>query len=231
MRFRKPKHRKKPKIMQIDETIDRMSARERILKKIREALTHAPVTSPDGVDLERNVYSPIKNSPEEDFAEKFIAAGGAFLYCENAREAVETFSELVKVRKWQGKIFCKDPDVADLLDLAEVAYGSKAVDAVVKSVVFCGCRYLIAQDGSVVWNNASAGRRAMAQADDVVFVASVEQVMPDFRTAVRLMKEGKEKMPSLISRWTGMPCFFDIDGETMTGCGPRNVYLILIDNL
>ncbi|MDE7357289.1 MAG: LUD domain-containing protein, partial [Bacteroidales bacterium] len=90
---------------------------------------------------------------------------------------------------------------------------------------------LIAQAGSVVWNNASAGRRAMAQADDVVFVASVEQVMPDFRTAVRLMKEGKEKVPSMISRWTGMPCFFDIDGASMTGCGPRNVYLILIDNL
>lgn len=211
--------------------MDEVTPRERILKRIRESLTQAPVLTRTDVDLESGIYSRSEDPDEVAFAESFIGNRGNFIYCENIRIAMRTLVELVQEQQWEGKIFCKDAVVEDLLRLSGLNYDSQPVDAVLKSVVFTGCRYLVAQDGSILWDSSAIGRRAMAQADVLVFIASVEQIVPDFRTVLRMLKGKKEDLPSFLSRWTGLSRFIDIDGQPIRGMGPEKILLVLIDNL
>ena len=217
----------------MDGTMDEITSKERVLRRIRDALTHAPVQPPKGVDLESGIYPEPDDELAVVFAQRFIGNGGSFVYCEDIEVAMDTFRELVREQGWGGHIFCKDPVVEELMRMAGIPYGNQPSDAVLKKVVFCPCRYLVASEASILWDSSTMGRRAMALASTVVFVSSVDQVVPDFRTAVRLEKEKKEEAvsASFLARWTGLPGFTDIDGEPVKGIGPERVFLVLIDNV
>lgn len=210
--------------------MDEITPKERILKRIREALTVAPMAPQGMIDLESPVFASVSDTMEVVFAENFVRKGGRFVYCENVDIAIKSIQALVEENGWNGHIFCRDEAVESLLQMAGIDYGREAMDAVVRKVGFCGCRNLIANDGSVLFDNAQSGRRIFAQAETLVFVASIEQLLPDLRTAWRLGKEG-ESAPSMVSIWTGLPHFTDVDGAAITGMGPRKIFLVFLDNI
>lgn len=211
--------------------MDEITPKERILKRIRAALTAAPMAPQGMIDLESPVFAPMTDTMEVAFAENFVRKGGRFVYCENADIAIRSMQALVDEHGWRGHIFCRDEAVETLLQMAGIDYGREAVDAVVRKVGFCGCRNLIANDGSILFDSAQAGRRIFAQAETLVFVASIEQLLPDLRTAWRLRKEQEDYASSMISIWTGLSRFTDVDGASMTGLGPKKVFLVFLDNI
>lgn len=209
-------------------SLQEITPKERILKRIREALTSAPVTLQPAIDLDSSVFIPAGASLDVVFAENFVHKGGRFVYCENMEEAVQSLQFLADDNQWHDKIFCRDESVEPILQWAKISYGKEPLDGVLKSVGICACRCLVANDGSILFDASSAGRRIFAQADTIVFIALSGQICPDLRTFWK-MQPADGNLSSMMSLWTGLSHFTDVDGMPIPGFGPKNIYLVLID--
>lgn len=207
--------------------MDAITPKENIFRRIREALVSAPMGASRSVDLESSVYPEAKGDLAVLFAEKFIAKGGRIVYCEDIEMILQSLQELVRMHAWDGRIFCVDEDIRSLLEFASIEYGCRPVEAALKDVGFCACRWLLASEGSVVFDSSQNGRRVLAQAGTLVFFATVGQIVPDMHHALKQLK-GIPKCSSL-SVWTGLSCFGDIDGDVLPGLGPQDMYMVLID--
>lgn len=210
--------------------LQEITPKERILKRIREALIAAPAAVERAIDLDSSVFIPAGASLDVVFAENFVHNGGRFVYCENMEEAVQSLCFLAEENHWNGNLFCHDELVEPILQYAGLAYGRESLDGVLKKTGVCACRCLIANDGSILFDGASAGRRIFASAETIVFIALIEQILPDLRTFWKTFREG-EALPSMMSLWTGQSHFTDVDGTPMQGFGPRQTYLVLIDHI
>ena len=65
------------------------TTREKILKKIRQALTNHRSQPYPNIDWDSNVHVLSKDSLEESFAKEFTAIGGRFVFCENELDFLE----------------------------------------------------------------------------------------------------------------------------------------------
>lgn len=211
-------------------SLQEITPKERILKRIREALTVAPVSVERTIDLDSSVFIPAGASLDVVFAENFVHRGGRFVYCENMEEAVQSLRFLAQDNRWHGNLFCHDEPTELILQWAGLDYGKEPLDGVLKSVGVCACRSLIANDGSILFDGSSAGRRIFAQAETIVFIALTGQILPDLRTFWKLQK-ADGKLPSMMSLWTGLSHFVDVDGRSIQGFGPKNIFLVLIEHM
>ena len=90
------------------------TAKEKILKKIRQALsTPVPVPFPQSEGME-SVFQPATQDPEVEFAENFTKLQGRFSFCLSEKELVQRLGQLFAARKWD-KIFCRETLLADML--------------------------------------------------------------------------------------------------------------------
>ena len=62
------------------------TTREKILKKIRQALIHKTNQRFPSIDWDKNIYVSSEDSLEEQFANAFTKIGGQFIFCENELE-------------------------------------------------------------------------------------------------------------------------------------------------
>lgn len=214
----------------VGNALQEITSKERILKRIREALIAAPPAVERGIDLDSSVFIPAGASLDVVFAENFVHKGGRFVYCENMEEAIQSIAFLAKENQWNDHIFCHDEAVESILQCAGLSYGKEPIDSVLKQVCVSSCRCLVANDGSILFDGTSAGRRIFAAADTVVFIALIEQILPDLRTFWKSL-QSHDDLPSMLSLWTGKSHFTDIDGEAMQGLGPIQTFLVLIDHM
>ena len=82
-------------------------SKEKILKKIRQALsTPVPVPFPQSEGNE-SVFQPPTQEAEVEFAENFTKLQGKFSFCLNEREFGQQLQTLITARKWS-KIYCRE---------------------------------------------------------------------------------------------------------------------------
>lgn len=210
--------------------LQEITPKERILKRIREALIAAPAAVKRGIDLDSSVFIPAGASLDVVFAENFVHKGGRFVYCENMEEAIQSIAFLAKENQWNDHIYCHDEAVESILQCAGLSYGKEPIDSVLRQVGVSSCRCLVANDGSILFDANLTGRRIFASADAIVFVALIEQIAPDLRTFWKTFRN-HEPFPSMLSLWTGQSHFTDIDGSPVQGFGPRQTFLVLIDHI
>src|SRR5690242_11561506 len=89
-------------------------AKERILKKIRQALsTPVPVPFPqsEGTD---SVFPAATQDLALEFAENFTGLLGKFSFCMNESELVQQLNTLIVARKWEN-IYCKEANMKEVL--------------------------------------------------------------------------------------------------------------------
>ena len=61
-----------------------ITSKEKILKKVRQALNYKSKSNFQNIDLESNVFArPEGETLSEMFVKKFIAVQGQFVYCDN----------------------------------------------------------------------------------------------------------------------------------------------------
>lgn len=95
------------------------SSKEKILKKIREALSN-PVPLPFSKSEGSNsVFHPQAEELEILFAEEFTKLNGKFAFCINEADATNQILKLIASRKWK-HIYCNEEKLSELL----VANGS-----------------------------------------------------------------------------------------------------------
>jgi L-lactate dehydrogenase complex protein LldG len=200
------------------------TARENILKKIRQALGN-PVPLPfPKIDNTTSVYQPAKDELDIIFAEAFTQLQGKFVFCIDEKDLQSQLQQLIKVKEWM-KIYCNEDkwnaDYSNTLNL-------ESCDAAVT-----GCEYLVARTGTIVMSAAQqSGRTVSVYAPIHICIAYSSQLVYDIKDALQLLKEKYAgNIPSLITFASGPSRTADIEKTLVTGVhGPKEVYLFLVDS-
>ena len=200
------------------------SAKENILKRIRQALSNPvplPFPSSEG---NASVYQPSTEPLEIVFAEEFTKIQGKFAFCIDEQDLHFQIQQLTTAKEWS-KIFCSEekwnPLFSNTINLA-------GCDASVT-----GCEYLVARTGTIVMSAAQqSGRTVSVYAPVHICIAYSNQLVFDIKDALQLLKEKYAgNIPSLITFASGPSRTADIEKTLVTGVhGPKEVYLFLVDS-
>ncbi|HEY5463969.1 MAG TPA: lactate utilization protein [Hanamia sp.] len=206
------------------------SSKEKILKKIREALSNpAPLPFPKS-EGSNSVFLPQPPELEILFAEEFTKLLGNFAFCINETDAKNQIQNLIKQKKWD-HIFCVENEISKLLELE----GKSTINVPLLAdcdAAITSCHYLVARTGVIVMSSAQkSGRTVSSYAPIHICIAYINQLVYDTRDALKGIKEKYgSKMPSFITFAAGPSRTADIEKTLVVGVhGPKEVYLFLID--
>jgi len=206
------------------------TAKESILKKIRQALTHAvPVPFPQSEGND-SVFQPSNKELELEFAENFTGLLGRFSFCADERELGEQLNTLANARKWE-KIYCVEDNIKKNL-LANGFANITATDLTACDASVTTCELLIARTGSILLSNGSkSGRTVSVYAPVHICIAYSNQLVYDIKDGLQGLREKyKNNLPSLISLATGPSRTADIEKTLVVGVhGPKEVFCFLVD--
>ena len=207
------------------------TAKETILKSIRQALTHpAPVPFPQS-EGNTNVFQTSQKELEIEFAENFTGLLGRFSFCENEQELVAQISQLQVSHKLKS-IFCNEAVLRNKL-LASGFSCNYSTELSACHASITTCESLVARTGSILLSSAAeSGRTASVYAPIHICVAYTSQLVYDIKDALQLIKEKyRGKLPSIISLATGPSRTADIEKTLVVGVhGPKEVYVFLVED-
>ena len=206
------------------------SSKEKILKKIREALSNpVPLPFPKG-EGNHSVFQPQSEELEILFAEEFTKLLGKFAFCVNETDAKAQLKKLIVQKKWQN-LFCIEEELSHFLSGEGFPVLNNATLAHCDAAI-TSCNYLVARTGAIVMSSAQkSGRTVSAYAPVHICIAYSNQIVFDTRDALKGIKEKYgSALPSFITFAAGPSRTADIEKTLVTGVhGPKEVYLFLID--
>jgi L-lactate dehydrogenase complex protein LldG len=207
------------------------ASKEKILKKIRQALaTPVPVPFPQSEGNE-SVFQPAKEEPAIEFAENFTKLQGRFSYCMNELELVQQLKELFITRKWDN-IFCSDTALHEMLSKKGFVF-NHSNDLHNCDASITDCEFLVARTGSIMLSSAQqSGRTVSVYAPVHICIAYTDRLVYDIKDALLKVKEKyPEQLPSLITLATGPSRTADIEKTLVVGVhGPKEVFCFLIEH-
>ena len=208
------------------------NARKEILLNIKEGL--AKVTSlpyPD-IDETQSLFTVSKESPDIDFAEKLVANGGCFEYCEEVSQFHKRLKELVVANKWTN-VHCWNPTLTKYLqnqDFRNCRIGHVLDRA---HAGLTTCESFVSDSGSIVMSSALSAGRALAVFPKVwLVVATIDQVCKNKAEALERLSQKYEEYPSAITFVTGPVQNRAISLKNYrVGMSPSQIYFFLIDKI
>jgi L-lactate dehydrogenase complex protein LldG len=199
------------------------AAKENILKKIRQALSHpVPLPFPQSEGT-NSVFLPPTDDLEVLFAQEFTQLQGKFAFCTNEKDMVQQVNQLFAERQWT-KIYCSENKWKEIF--------SNTINLPGCDASVTGCEYLVARTGTIVMSAAQeSGRTVSVYAPVHICIAYTSQLVYDIKDALQLLKEKYAgNIPSLISFATGPSRTADIEKTLVTGVhGPKEVYCFLVE--
>jgi L-lactate dehydrogenase complex protein LldG len=206
------------------------TAKERIFKKIRQALsTPVPVPFPQS-DGTETMFVKSEDEPEVVFAENFSKLQGRFSYCFDEKEMVQQLALLVESRKWK-KLFCRETGLQKML-VSNGLVNSFYPELNECDAAITGCECLIARTGSIVLSSALPGGRTVSVYAPVhICIAYTDRLVYDIKDAIgSVKKKYQDNLPSLITLATGPSRTADIEKTLVVGVhGPKEVFCFLIE--
>ena len=207
------------------------TARENILKKIKQALGKpVPVPFPASEGNE-SVFLPSQQELEIEFAENFSKLEGRFSFCADEKELVLQLQTLIDTRKWT-KIYSRETRINEKLSNAGFIC-NYANDVATCDAAITGCEALIARTGSMVMSSAQlSGRTISVYAPIHICIAYTKQLVYDISEGLQQVREGYgQNFPSLVTLATGPSRTADIEKTLVVGVhGPKEVFCFLVDN-
>jgi len=207
------------------------TSREKVLKKIRNALISKQENPFSSLDFESSVYQPFSDSLDVTFALEFTKVAGKFIYCENQAELSENLGSLIKDNEWE-HVFCLDTYLTKILYDAGITFSSEESEFLQTKVGITKCEYLIARLGSImISSKQTSGRRLNVFPEIHIVVAYTDQIVEDIKDAISNIKEKyNNNLPSLVSVITGPSRTADIEKTLVMGAhGPKELYVFLVD--
>ena len=206
------------------------SSKEKILKKIREALSNpVPLPFPESEGT-NSVFQQPKEELEIIFAEEFTKLLGKFAFCVSEADMKLQLQQLISAKKW-ANIFCKEDQLLKIFNDGQFPKLNQSTLAECDASVTT-CKYLIARTGAIVMTSAQeSGRTVSAYAPVHICIAYINQLVYETRDALKLLKtEYGNSLPSFITFAAGPSRTADIEKTLVVGVhGPKEVYLFLID--
>jgi len=212
--------------------MEEITSREKILKKVRNALISKSDETFFDVDFESPIYENQNESLDITFAKEFTQVNGKFVYCENEEEFISTLQLLVTSNNWKN-IFTLEEKIKTLLSKGGISYNSDQKDFLKTNIGITLCEFLVARLGSIVVSSAMAsGRRLNVFPEIHLILAYSSQLVYDVKEAlIKLGKKYDKNLPSMISVITGPSRTADIEKTLVLGAhGPKEVYVFLIDD-
>ncbi len=163
------------------------SSKEKILKKIREALSNpVPLPFPKS-EGNTSVFPKSSEELEILFAEEFTKLLGKFAFCINEADAKNQIKELINQQKWKN-VYCAEKQFSDLLKKDEFPQINQSslpnCDAAITS-----CHYLVARTGAIAMSSAQeSGRTVSVYAPVHICIAYIDQLVFDTRDALKMLK-------------------------------------------
>ena len=211
--------------------MEESTSREKVLKRVRNALIYKTDNPFAQVDLESSVYLPMEESEDVNFAQELLNAGGQFVYCENEEDLVATLSAVSRERDWQD-VFCFDPELQYLLTQADIPFHSGMENISEMKIGITGCEFLISRRGSIMISSRQpSGRRINVFPDTHIVIANTSQLVPDLKDALAGIREKYgTRIPSLVSVITGPSRTADIEKTLVLGAhGPKELIVFLTE--
>lgn len=198
-------------------------AKENILKKIRQALSHpVPLPFPQSEGT-HSVFLPATDSLDVLFAQEFTNMQGKFAFCVNEEEMLLQLKQLITEKQWT-KIYCNT-------DKWNAGF-SNTINLPGCDASITDCEFLVARTGTIVMSTAQqSGRTVSVYAPVHICIAYSHQLVYDIKDALQKVKEKYAgNIPSLITFATGPSRTADIEKTLVTGVhGPKEVYCFLVE--
>ena len=198
-------------------------AKENILKKIRQALSHpVPLPFPQSEGT-NSVFLPATDSLDVVFAQEFINMQGKFAFCINEEDMLQQLEQLIAEKQWT-KIYCNT-------DKWNARF-SNTINLPGCDASITDCEFLVARTGTIVMSAAQqSGRTVSVYAPIHICIAYTSQLVYDVKDALQKIKEKYAgNIPSLITFATGPSRTADIEKTLVTGVhGPKEVYCFLVE--
>lgn len=207
------------------------TSREKVLKKIRNALISKKENPYTSLDFESSVYQPFSDALDVTFALEFTKVAGKFIYCENETELKDNLVSLIGENDWQ-HVFCIDEEVKSILNKASIPFSSDDKDFNKMQVGITQCEYLIARLGSImISSKQTSGRKLNVFPEIHIVIGQTSQIVSDLKDALKKIKEKYDNnLPSLVSVITGPSRTADIEKTLVMGAhGPKELYVFLLD--
>lgn len=208
--------------------------KEQILSKLRNAVMEKPEAMFEDIDLQSDTWNPIK---EEDgnaitFVQNFKDMGGIFIYLENEAELGECLRQLAPQNDWE-PIWCASPKMQELLDREGISYYTAPDPDRKKVVSLIPCDHLVAQTGSIIVTDGTAGsRQSYTHCDVLLVVAHTNQIVGGLKEAMQQLREqhGTRSNTQAVIL-TGLTQTYSIEQETVKGVfGARQMAVLLVDD-
>jgi L-lactate dehydrogenase complex protein LldG len=212
--------------------MEESTSREKVLKKVRDALIERTEAPYPVVDMDSPVFTEITDTLDVAFAEALVNTGGKFVYCESEDEFISTLQSFILDKDWP-LIWCLDPLLQQILRQGGIPFES-ALDRFDEARIgITRCECLIARHGTVmVSSKLSPGRKIIAYPEIHLVTATTSQLVPDIKKGIQLIrKKYGEDFPSLVTLITGPSRTADIEKTLVMGAhGPKELYIFLIDD-
>ena len=211
--------------------MEETTSREKVLKKLRNALISQTENPYPSLDLTSSVYKEFNETLDITFATEFSKVAGKFIYCEDEKDLQENLISLIGEKKWEN-IFCLEPGIKETLAEAGIPFVSLEKEFSKMDAGITYCEYLIARLGSImVSSKQTSGRRLNVFPENHIVIAKSSQIVADLKDALKNIKEKYvNNLPSMISVITGPSRTADIEKTLVMGAhGPRELYVFLID--
>ncbi|MCX6251361.1 MAG: LUD domain-containing protein [Bacteroidetes bacterium] len=212
--------------------MEESTSREKILKKVRNALIEKSEIPYPVIDQESSVYNEIPEPLDVAFAEALINVAGKFVFSESEDEFIATLESFILEKNWP-VLFCYDPVLGELLKKNGIPFESSWSAFDEAKLGITRCEFLIARTGTIMVSSKSApGRRINVFPEIHLIVGYTSQLVPDLKQAFSQIKNKyEEEFPSMVSLITGPSRTADIEKTLVMGAhGPRELYVFLIDD-
>ncbi len=209
------------------------TSKEKILKKIRNALISRQENPFQNIDFKSPVFKELEDMPEVEFVAKLKENGGTFVYCENEKDFVENVKMLALQRNWEN-LFSIDEKVIGLLESGGINVESSEEKFTEQIAGVTRCDFLIGRFGSVmVSSGLSSGRRMFVFPEVHIVLAQMSQVVSELKDALKgIRKKYSNKLPSQITVITGPSRTADIEKTLVMGMhGPKELFVFVVDDL
>ncbi|MFO7722207.1 MAG: LUD domain-containing protein [Bacteroidales bacterium] len=208
------------------------TAKERVLKNIRNALIQKNENPYFSVNLDESPYAPVDPVTEVAFAEALRKVGGEFIYCSDERDMLIQLKGLFQEQEWQ-EVYVLNPSLAALLEAANITVVTDPNALGPMKVGLSFCESLVARLGTVVMSAvATDGRRMIVHPEIQLIIAYASQVFADLKDAIEdLSIRYGDSMPSMVTFVTGPSRTADIEKTLVMGAhGPKQLFVFMIDD-
>ncbi|TDS14608.1 LutC/YkgG family protein [Sphingobacterium paludis] len=207
------------------------TAKERMLKKIRQAL----------LQKRENPYLDFEDSPlykdeteplDLTFARELTAVAGNFVYCDGEIALIENLILLAESLKIK-KIHAWEYPVQQLLDQYGFPVYTTPNNFQQADAAITICEALIARNGSVLISNADASGRSLSVYPPVhIVIAKASQLVMDVKHALRKVQEKyADRLPSVLTIISGPSLHTNFIDQTLAvGQGSKELYVFLLED-